>query len=219
MEIETPQRSVLLARLRDEIRRLERRPDRRSGVLACGLASVDEALAAGGFPRGVLSELRGGPASGKTAVALALVAAMGREELTAWVDGAGELYPPAVAALGVDLDRFLLVRPGAPDLGSSLRVAPGLWAAEALLSSGAFGAVVIDVPLPPGLRGADGLLRRLQTAAERGGSIGLWLSAPESAMRVPSGVRLDIVSLDGRVVARREGRPALRRAGGGIDAA
>jgi len=137
MEIETPQRAVILARLRDEIRRLERRPDRRPGVLPCGLASVDEALAAGGFPRGVLSELRGGPASGKTAVALALVATMGREELTAWVDGAGELYPPAVAALGVDLDRFLLVRPATEprvDL---------LWAAEALLSSGAFGAVIV----------------------------------------------------------------------------
>ena len=105
------QRTVLLASLRDEIRRLERRPDRRAGVVPCGLAGVDEALPAGGFPRGTLSELRGGPASGKTAVALALVAALGREELAACVDGAGELYPPAAAALGVDLARFLLVRP------------------------------------------------------------------------------------------------------------
>jgi protein ImuA len=276
MAIETsqPQRTVLLASLRDEIRRLERRPDRRAGVLPCGLAGVDEALPAGGFPRGSLSELRGGPASGKTAVALALVAALGREEL-----GAGELYPPAAAALGVDLGRFLLVRPArdaqAPgeragdaqaraevgrttseqrnrtdpygeqhsDEISSVRrsrdatwgplggeAAVGgrqapreearprprvdlFWAAEALLESGAFGAVIVDVALPPGLRGVDGLLRRLQTAAERGGTIGLWLSAPGSAMRAPSGIRLDIAWCEGRVVARREGRSALRRAG------
>ena len=111
MAVETSQRTPVLARLRDEIRRLERRPDRRSGALACGLASVDEALPAGGFPRGALSELRGGPASGKTAVALALVAALPGDELAAFVDGTGELYPPAAAALGVDLGRLLLVRP------------------------------------------------------------------------------------------------------------
>jgi len=268
MAVETSQRTVVLARLRDEIRRLERRPDRRSGALACGLPSVDEALPAGGFPRGALSELRGGPASGKTGVALSLVAALARDDLAAFVDGTGELYPPAAAALGVDLARLLLVRPGddaqgpgeragdaqaraevgrttseqrsrtfsygeqrseesARDrprprvdlLGSSLRVAPGFWAAEALLSSGAFAAVIVDVPLPPGVRGADGLLRRLQTAAEKGGTVGLWLSTPGAAARVPAGVRLDLSSRDGRVVAQREGRTAVARAAGGGHAA
>src|SRR5574341_582963 len=249
MAIETSQRPLVIARLRDEIRRLERRPDRRSGALSCGLAAVDDALPAGGFPRGALSELRGGPSSGKTAVALALVAALPRDELAAFVDGTGELYPPAAAALGVDLGRLLLVRPGdarsrpisgglggrafgallppvasrrfaanhtsgaAPptppsDLGSSLRVAPGLWAAEALLASGAFGAVIVDVPLPVGMRGADGFLRRLQTAAEKGGSVGLWLATPGAAARVPAGVRLDLSMRDGRVVAKRDGRTA-----------
>jgi protein ImuA len=249
MAIETSQRTHVLARLRDEIRRLERRPDRRPGALSCGLASVDEALPAGGFPRGVLSELRGGPASGKTGVALSLVAALPRDELAAFVDGTGELYPPAADAIGVDLGRLLLVRPGdarsrpisggllapllavrkstapllarrAPDLGSSLRVAPGLWAAEALLSSGAFAVVIVDVALPAGVRGADALLRRLQTAAEKGGAIGLWLSSPGAAARVPAGVRLDLALRDGRVVARREGwASSLARVGGGIDAA
>jgi protein ImuA len=247
MAVETSQqRTLVLARLRDEIRRLERRPDRRPGVVPCGLASVDEVLA-GGFPRGVLSELRGGPSSGKTAVALSLVAALHGDELAAFVDGTGELYPPAAAALGVDLGRLLLVRPGdgrsrpslfagglpppdggllapqltrrAPDLGSSLRVAPGLWAAEALLSSGAFGVVIVDVPLPAGTRGADGLLRRLQTAAEKGGAIGLWLSTPGAAARAPAGVRLDVSLRDGRVVAQREGRTMLARPAGGGHAA
>jgi protein ImuA len=219
MTVETAQHPLVLARLRDEIRRLERRPDRRPGTLACGLASVDEALPGGGFPRGVLSELRGGPSSGKTAVALSLVAALSGEELAAFVDGTGELYPPAAAALGVDLGRLLVVRPAAPAPGVGGPLA-GFWAAEALLASGAFAAVVIDVPLPARLRGgAEATLRRLQTAAERGGTIGLWLSAPGAAARVPAGIRLDLALREGRVVAKREGWTAGARAGGGGHAA
>jgi len=246
----TSQRTRILARLRDEIRRIERRPDRRTGVVPCGVAAVDEALA-GGFPRGVLSELRGGPSSGKTAVALSLVAALREDELAAFVDGTGELYPPAAAALGVDLGRLLMVRGagGAQTDGEagdaqaraevgrmtseqrsrtssygeqrseeSARDRPRprvdlLWAAEALLASGAFAVVIVDVPLLPGARGAEGLLRRLQTAAEKGGTIGLWLSTPGAAARVPGGVRLDLSLRDGRIVARREGRTVLARAG------
>ena len=56
---------LVLTRLREEIRRLERRPARREGFVACGVASVDAVLPGGGFPRGALSELVGGPASGK----------------------------------------------------------------------------------------------------------------------------------------------------------
>lgn len=217
MAVETTERSLVLARLRDEIRRIERRPDRRSGVLRSGLEEVDAALPAGGFPRGLLSELRGGPASGKTAVALSLAAGLRGGELAAFVDGPGELYPPAAAALGVDLGRLLLVR-AAGDPGP--RVDWGFWAAEALLESGAFEVVIVDVAPPPGLRGGvEGLLRRLQMAAEKGGTIGLWLSAPGAAARVPAGLRLDVSLRDGRVVARREGRLAPAGAGGGVDAA
>ena len=104
----------------------------------------------GGFPRGAISELAGGRASGKTAVALSLLASLGREELFAWVDARGELYPPAAAARGVDLARLLIVRPGA-----AAGTTAALWAAEALLGSAAFAAVVVDVPLRKAERGWD----------------------------------------------------------------
>src|SRR5512142_3232790 len=107
----TTERHLVLAELRDAIRRIERRPARREGCVRCGRPEVDGALPGGGFPRGALTELAGGPASGKAAVALSLFAALGPEDLFAWVDGRGELYPPAAAALGVDLARLLLVRP------------------------------------------------------------------------------------------------------------
>jgi protein ImuA len=197
------ERHLVLARLRDEIRRLERRPARRGGVVASGLAGVDAVLPGGGFPCGALAELTGGPASGKTAVALALFASLGPEALAAYVDGRGELYPPAAAARGVDLARLLLVRPlrqaqGRP--GADVRTA--LWAAEALLGSGAFAAVAVDVPMPRSVAGADAIARRLQAAAEKGGAVGLWLGAG-NGLRVPAAVRLELAAEGGRIVARR----------------
>jgi hypothetical protein len=218
----------LLSRLRAEIRRIERRPARRRGALPCGLPEVD-ALLPGGFPCGALCELRGGPASGKTAAALALVARLPRDALAAWVDGRGELYPPAAAGGGVDLSRLLIVRPPGGEEGVRL----GLWAAEALLGSGAFAAVVMDVPLIRAVRGADVALRRLVQAAELGGAAGLWLAAPEAALRPPAvlrlmlwtevephGLRRRAARVDG-TVAGGPGReapggesPAPRRAGG-----
>src|SRR6266540_2348938 len=182
---------LVLAQLREEIRRLEHRPGRRDGIVACGLAAVDEILPAGGFPRGALSELAGGPASGKTAVALSLLRHLGPDDLFAWVDGRGELYPPAAAARGVDLGRLLVVRPpmtasGSPPPGAEAPWRSALWASEALLASGAFAAVVMDVPLPltGALAGADAVARRLQAAAERGGAVGLWLARPHGPPRV-----------------------------------
>jgi protein ImuA len=218
-----PQDAVL-ARLRDEIRRIERRPARRQGFLPCGREEIDRILPGGGFPRGALAELSGGPASGKTAVALSLFAALGREELAAFVDGRGEMYPPAAAALGVDLSRLLWVRPGArPGVPGADPALGALWAAEALLGSGAFAAVAVDVPLPRRLRGAEAALRRLRAAAEKGGAVGLWLSGGETSLRVPAAIRLELEAGGRRPVARRTaggapvplaGETAIRAGGG-----
>lgn len=213
---------AVLARLRDEIRRIEHRPARRQGFLPCGRSEIDALLPGGGFPRGALAELAGGPASGKTAAALSLFAALGREDLAAFVDGRGELYPPAAAALGVDLSRLLWVRPAARPGGPGADPALGaLWAAEALLGSGAFAAVAMDVPLPRRLRGAEAALRRLQAAAERGGAVGLWLSGGEAGLRVPAAIRIELQPGAGRPIARRTvgGAPVPLRASGGGHAA
>ncbi len=186
--------------------------------MPCRRPEVDALLPGGGFPRGAIAELSGGPASGKTAVALSLFAALDEEEIAAFVDGRRELYPPAAGALGVDLARLLIVRPAAAAsparrawAGTRGRQAgaerdpalAALWAAEALLGSGAFGAVAIDVPLARGLRGAGAALRRLQAAAEKGGSVGLWLASPGAGVRPPAAVRVELSSRGGRISARR----------------
>jgi protein ImuA len=197
---------LLVARLREEIRRIERRPGRRDGIVACGLEAVDALLPGGGFSRGALAEISGGPASGKTAVALSLVARLGEGDLFAWVDGRGELYPPAAAARGVDLGRLLVVRPaGTPASPAEPPWRGALWACEAVLASGAFAAVVMDVPLPPAVPGADAVARRLQAAVERGGAVGLWLAAAGGGLRLPGAVRLELSSSGGRLTVRRSG--------------
>jgi RecA/RadA recombinase len=105
--------------------------------LPTGCEPLDAALG-GGLPRGRLVELAGPWSSGKASLALAAAAQLtARRQLCAWVDGRGELYPPAVAALGVDLTRLCLVHP--PPRGSAR-------AAEIVARSGAFALVVIDLP-------------------------------------------------------------------------
>jgi protein ImuA len=197
------ERHLVVARLREEIRRLERRPARREGIVPCGIAGVDAVLPGGGFPCGRIVELAGGPASGKTTVALAVFASLGPDTLVAYVDGRGELHPPAAAAHGVALSRLLVVRPPALPAGAGKApdaVRAGLWASEALLASGAFAAVAIDLTVGRSLGGADAVGRRLQAAAERGGAVGLWLGA---GPRIAGALRLELGAEAGGIVARR----------------
>jgi protein ImuA len=196
--------------LQEEIHRIERRPPRRVRFASSGRPEVDVLLPGGGFPRGALTELAGGHASGKTALALsALAAAMGQDGLAAFVDGRCELYPPAAAAFGVDLDRLLVVRPLGHEEGEGEAVRRALWAAEALLSSGAFEAVAMDVPIGgvrdrmTGTACLAGMLRRLRAAAERGGAVGVWLGVPGS-VHVPSAVRLELSAGSGGLQVRRD---------------
>lgn len=229
-----PAQREVLEELRERIRRLERRPARAGGGVESGWPSVD-ALLPGGFPKGALAELTGSAGSGKTALAISVVArAMGERGLAAWIDGRSELYAPAVQLGGVELERLLIVRPGAagaplarsgelPARSSQSAVRQSLWAAEAVLGSGAFAAVVVDVPIAAGARVAsesgggasvEAMLRRLVPAAERGGAVCIWLAEPGSCSP-PARVRIE-VSRDatGLVRVRLGSRGAQSRAVG-----
>jgi protein ImuA len=206
-----PAQRQVLEDLRERIRRLERKPGRASGGVESGWPSVDALLPGGGFPRGAIAELTGCAGSGKTAIAVAVVArAMGECALAAWIDARSELYAPAVQLGGVDLDRLLIVRPGAeaplspsgatPMRGVQASARQSLWATEAVLGSGAFAAVVVDVPLAAGARAttewgagasAEAMLRRLVAAAEKGGATCIWLSEPGSCAP-PARLRIEV---------------------------
>jgi len=137
-------------------------------AIATGLAALD-ALLPGGFPRRALTELLGPPACGKTSlIAPALAAVTAGGALAAFVDPAGEAYPPAFARVGVALPRMLWVRPPAPE-GDPV---DAMWAAEVLLQSGCFELVVLDagaLDLRPS-RALETRARVLRAAAETHGA-------------------------------------------------
>src|SRR5690606_12196722 len=102
------------------------------------------------------------------AVALRLITAALRRDpggtaMVAWSDPAGELYGPALAFAGVDLDRLLVLRPRSP--------ADELWAVAECLRCPGICATVAHMPLAMSYVQA----RRLQLAAEQGGGIGVFL--------------------------------------------
>ena len=111
---------------------------RPSRCAACrpGIERLDELLG-GGLPRGHLSEIVGGPSSGRTALLHALLAsATRRGEVAAVVDLPDALDPPSLARAGADLERVLWVRPPSPQIA--------LKCAELILAAGGFGVVALD---------------------------------------------------------------------------
>jgi hypothetical protein len=161
--------TAVVEQLRERIRKLEAQPRQLVMSLRTGHAELDDL---GAFRLGTGVELCGEEASGRTTVALSVVAAAGREKrLSAWVDGPQELYPPAAASMGVALDRLLIVRPKA---SGQL-----VWSAVQLLRSGAFTCVVLDV-MRTGLQLTMIDARKLLDAARTGGSLLVLLTSQQA---------------------------------------
>ena len=134
-----------------------------------GSLSLDIALGIGGVPKGRIIEIYGPESSGKTTLALHIVAeAQKRGGEVAFIDAEHALDPSYARALGVDIDSMLISQ---PDTGEQ-----GLEICEALVRSGALDVVVVDsvAALTPraeieGDRGDAhvGLLARLMSQALR----------------------------------------------------
>ncbi|HYO68602.1 MAG TPA: recombinase RecA [Archangium sp.] len=197
--------SVTVEALKEQIRRLQAAPRKYLAALRTGVEAFDELLPGGGLPLGQVVELWGEAASGRTSLALRAVASAHREgRLCAYVDGPGELYPPAAVAAGVDPARLLIVRPKTAEQLA--------WSAVQLVRSGAFACVVLDLTRGP--KGASGVRlspaegKRLMDAAVRGGSLLLLLTAPEAPgdgmMRLRTEAR-DDEGLTVEVVRSRQG--------------
>jgi RecA/RadA recombinase len=111
-----------------------------SRPLSTGCCELDHVLG-GGLPRGRLVEVSGAWSSGKATLALTAAARLTTERrLAVYVDARGELYPPAAAALGVELLRLLVVRPDCARASGAAR------AGEIAARSGVFPLVILDLP-------------------------------------------------------------------------
>jgi recombination protein RecA len=168
-------------RLRAHIQTLQAAPRTHLAVLRTGVAAVDALLPGGGFPLGQVVELWGSAASGRTRLALRAVAEAHRAlRLAAYVDGAGELYPPALSALGVNPARLLWVCPPGGPSSAERRPSSQLgWAALQLLRSGAFVCVVLDLT-HTGHRLPPQTTKRLLDAASHAGGLLLLLTPEET---------------------------------------
>ena len=117
--------------------RMGERPVQNIEVIPTGCLDLDMALGVGGLPRGRVVEIYGPESSGKTTVALHVVAEAQRAGgVAAFIDAEHALDPVYARKLGVDVDQLYVSQ---PDTGEQ-----ALEICEALVRSGAIDVVVID---------------------------------------------------------------------------
>jgi hypothetical protein len=143
-------------------------------------AELDRVLG-GGFPRGTVGTIEGPPSSGRSALAARLLAAATRRGLGALIGV--ELFPPALAAAGVRLERLLIVPVHEPVAAAR--------AADIVVRSGAFTVVVIPT-LPSGRGTGSATWARLASLTHRVNALLLAVGDEASTeLRYVASVRLE----------------------------
>jgi protein ImuA len=134
----------------------------REHAFATDLPAFDALAPGQSLARGAVHELLHDPHHAAPSFVAALLARSSAATARAvvWSDPHGTLYPPALAALGVDLDRLYVLRPRSP--------ADEAWAVTECLRCRGVGAVIAAPP-----RGSRVEARRFQLAAEHGGTVGV----------------------------------------------
>ncbi len=143
-------------------------------VIPTGNLPLDIALGVGGMPRGRIIEIYGPESSGKTTVALHVVAqAQKRGGIAAFIDAEHAMDPVYAKKLGVDVDNLLISQ---PDNGEQ-----ALDIVEALVRSGAIDIVVVD--------SVAALVPKAEIEGEMGDShVGLQARLMSQAMRKLTGM-------------------------------
>jgi hypothetical protein len=104
--------------------------------VSSGVPTLDAVI--GGLPRGAIIEILGTPSSGRTSLALTILATrIQNGEVCALVDGMDSFDPESGAAAGIDMRRLLWVR--CHNLDQVLR------STDLLLQGGGFGAIALDL--------------------------------------------------------------------------
>ena len=120
------------------IMRMGARPDGQNvDVVPTGSLGLDLALGIGGLPRGRIIEIYGPESSGKTTLALHVIAeAQKRGGACAFIDAEHAMDPTYARKLGVDLDNLLISQPDAGEQALEI--------ADTLVRSGAIDVLVVD---------------------------------------------------------------------------
>ena len=142
-------------------------------AVSTGSLSLDFALGIGGIPRGRITEIYGPESSGKTTIALHVIAEVQKQGgIAAFIDAEHALDPGYAKRLGVDTSNLLVSQ---PDCGEQ-----GLEIAETLVNSGAIDIIVID--------SVAALVPRQEIEGDMGAShVGVQARLMSQAMRKLSG--------------------------------
>jgi len=142
-------------------------------AVSTGSLSLDFALGVGGIPRGRITEIYGPESSGKTTIALHVIAEVQRQGgEAAFIDAEHALDPSYAKRLGVNINNLLVSQ---PDYGEQ-----ALSIAETLANSGAIDIIVID--------SVAALVPRAEIEGDMGDShVGLQARLMSQAMRKLSG--------------------------------
>lgn len=138
----TPMLEAVMADIRnqygdDSVMRLGDSPVRRPEVIKTGSAALDEALGIGGLPRGRMVEIFGRESSGKTTLALHVLANAQREGGTAaFIDAENAFDAEYAARLGVDLSNLIVAQPACGE--------EALTICEKFVRSGELDVVAVD---------------------------------------------------------------------------
>jgi len=170
-------------------------------TLPSGFPALDAALPGRGWPQGALTEMlieREG--IGELRLALpALVRVQTQKRDVVWIAPPHRPYAPALAAAGLDLARFFVVR--------CRDARDALWAYEQALRAPECGAAFAWLAAHD-----DRVLRRLQVAAREGGTWGvLWRRPGQHGSATAAPLRLSLSPGQGRLVVR-----VLKRRGAGL---
>src|SRR6202158_3374650 len=125
--------------------RLGAQPAMAIPVISTGSISVDYALGVGGFPRGRISEIFGPESSGKTTIALQVIAeAQKAGGVASFIDVEHALDPIYARKLGVDVDNLLVSQPDYAEQALEIT--------SALIVSGSIDVLVVDPAAALGLQ-------------------------------------------------------------------
>lgn len=174
-----------LEQLRAQVDRLQARGRLSGGDseprFSAGSPSIDQLLPHGGLRRGTVVQWVGESGGGAWSLAMIAAAAIAKSEMSGGkplvvFDLNQEFYPPAAVALGVPADRMMVIHKKAHHTRGDM-----IWAIDQALRCEAISAVWCEL----GSWVNDRDARRLQLAAEAGGTVGLFVR-PEEVRKRPS---------------------------------
>lgn len=168
-----------LESLRRRVRELESDCHSLGETVSTGCDEFDRMLPKQGLERGSLVEWIGSAGSGATTLALKTAQAACENRVLVVLDSKSQFYPTAAAALGIDLQRTIVVQPHSRQ--------DYQWSLLQILRSSGIAAVICWPD-----KANEKMLRRWQLAAEHGKTLG-FLIRPPTALREPTWTKVRLL--------------------------